>query len=120
MEDMTPGQKRLHDMLVQIGWKLRPCGCGYYAVMNHTGERTRWLAAHQELQSDCKELFGKKASKYGCSGVVFVKYDEVDMRLSEYGDALFISPTGEPKGNGPHISFYNHSDALKRKRLKKQ
>lgn len=104
---MTPGQKRLNDMLVKIGWELRPCGCGYYAVMNHKGERTGWRAGHDKLETTCKELFGKKASEHGDSGNIFFSYDEVEFHFQQDLGAIAISPKNGSKGGGPHISFYN-------------
>ena len=107
MEDMTPGQKRLNEALVQIGWELRSCGCGYYAVMNHKGERTGWRASSETLETTCKELFGKKASEHGDSGSIFFQYDEVEFQFQQNLTVLAISPKDGGKGGGPHISFYN-------------
>lgn len=104
---MENKRRELTEALQAIGWDLLDAGCDHWRLVNHLKEDTGFIYYHGQLRTEgpgAKELYGRKASENGSSGLVYFDLRESEIKVSKDKNAVSVRASG---ANSCFLSFYN-------------
>lgn len=118
---MSTTKDALHEALKVIGWSMRATSprdpetgkSMHHRIVNHLGETTAWEVTNERIElrpfADGRQVWGKKASDAGNSGIASFRLSEVRIDID-----VDLGVVSLLLGRESWIGFYNFDDKADR------